>query len=372
MRGLLALSLLVGCFSPKIQAGAPCPDDVCPDGLVCSPATKTCERTAVEADAGVDAVFDAPTRAIRYRRRISITNGAGAALAAGFTIRATIPALLGSMLAQSRVKADLSDLHVEGDGAIGERDRIIDPANGPAPGSVSFALQTPIAAGATSTEYSLTYGGDSAAAALARGTQVFPLYDDFTAGISTVWQRNDGPAAVNGKLVLRAGHSDALTSTAAADGVPMISALELVASVADVNSAGTVQGAETFFYWFGYQRTGDFTATAPWALWVSRSKAQIRAEQQSPIGCENQNQCVGTAGTQSTGAHYYAIERDTGATRFYLDGQLSYTATVTNNADYAIIVRNFMAASDVQIDWIRARARVSPDPVVTVGPEETY
>jgi hypothetical protein len=372
MRGLLALSLLVGCFNPKVPAGAPCPDDICPSGLVCSPATRTCERTSVEADAGVDAPATDPPHAIRYRRRISITNGSSTALPAGFTVRATIPAVLSSMVAQSRVKADLSDLRVVGDGAIGERDRIIDPGSGPAPGAVSFALQAPIAAGATTTGYSLTYGGDDAGPALARGAQVFPLYDDFASGISTVWMRNDGPTTAGGKLVLRAGHTDALTTSATADGVPIISALELVATVVDVNSNGAPQAGETFFYWFGYQHTGDFTASAPWALWVARNKAQIRAEQESPVGCENQNQCSGTTGTQNTAAHYYMIERDAGATRFYLDGQLSYTATVTNQADYAIIVRNFMATSDLQIDWIRARARVSPDPIVTVGPEETY
>jgi hypothetical protein len=42
-----------------------------------------------------------------------------------------------------------------------------------------------------------------------------------------------------------------------------------------------------------------------------------------------------------------------------------------NTADYSLIVRNYMANGDVAVDWIRARIRVTPDPTVTLGPEET-
>jgi hypothetical protein len=49
------LVLLAGCYAPAPPAGAPCNDgDTCPAPLVCSPATHTCERTAVTADAAID------------------------------------------------------------------------------------------------------------------------------------------------------------------------------------------------------------------------------------------------------------------------------------------------------------------------------
>ena len=369
MRSLIALGLLAGCYEPSLPAGAPCPDDVCPNGLVCSPATKTCEHESVPADAAPD-TDPGTTTAVRYRRRLSIVNNASVALPTGFTIRVAIPTTLATMVAERKVKADFSDLRVIADGATAERDRIVDPGAGSVPASLSFALQAPIAPGATSTVYSLYYGGTDATPAAARGTAVFPLYDDFSAGLSPTWLRNDGPAVVGGKLVLRAGHLDALTTTAATDGVPTISALEISARVNDPTSEPTPQGNETFYYWFGYQHTGDFVATAPWALWVARGKGQIHAEQKSPVGCETATACDGPTAPQSGVPHYYAIERDPTVTRFFLDGVLSYTATVTNNADYAIIVRNYLATSDVVIDWIRARARVSPDPTVTVLNEE--
>jgi hypothetical protein len=367
MRGLLAAALLVGCYSPRPSPGAPCPDGVCPSGLVCSPATRTCELMAT--DAAVDAPPDVAPGRFRYRRRISIHNAAAAALPAGFTIRVPLGATLAALIQQGKVKADASDLRVIGDGAIGERDRIVDPVGGLAPAAVSFALGAAIAAGATSSDYALYYGAQDAGAAPASGSAVFAVYDDFTGGISNVWLRNDGPVASGGKLVLRAGHTDALTSNADNDGLPIVSAIELIASVADPNSEPTTQPEGVFFYWFGYQHTGDFDAGDPWVLWIARDKGLVHAEQKSPVGCEGN--CGGPSASQNTAAHYYAIERDPGATRFYLDGALSFTASVTNQDDYAVIVRNYMATSDVQIDWIRARARVAPDPTVTLAAEDS-
>ena len=48
------LGLLVGCYSPKIQPGAPCLDGVCPSELVCTH-TGTCELADSDAPPGSDA-----------------------------------------------------------------------------------------------------------------------------------------------------------------------------------------------------------------------------------------------------------------------------------------------------------------------------
>src|SRR3954470_14445436 len=92
MRGTAAAVLLAGCFNPTPPSGAPCADGKCPTGLVCSPATQTCEHTAVQIDAPV-AMIDAPVQAIdsaidgtpspfAYRRRLTIKNNAGMMLPA--------------------------------------------------------------------------------------------------------------------------------------------------------------------------------------------------------------------------------------------------------------------------------------------------
>ncbi len=373
MKYLVAVVLVAGCYDPRPPAGAPCANGVCPTGLVCSPATQTCERSASDArprDTPVDAprdTIDADLSLYRYRRRITISTTAQ--LPAGFTIRLALAPLLATLVAEGKVAADFSDLRVIGDGTLGERDRIVDPPGGPAPAAASFSLVQAIPAATTSTDYALYYGASNAGIAPANGSAVFPVYDDFTSGIASFWLQNDGPITRNGELVLRAGHTDALATNAASDGLPIVSAIELVANVIDPTSASTVQATGSFWYWFGYQRSGDFTETDPWILWIARGKSEIHGEQKSPVGCETE--CDGPQVPQDTATHYYVIERDPTATRFYLDSSLSFTDSDMNTEDYSVMVRNFMATSDVDFDWIRARARVSPDPIVTLGAEET-
>ena len=59
----LVLVLCAACYSPAPRAGAPCPDGVCPSGLVCASATQTCEVADIDIrivhDRGVDAHLDA-------------------------------------------------------------------------------------------------------------------------------------------------------------------------------------------------------------------------------------------------------------------------------------------------------------------------
>jgi hypothetical protein len=376
MRVLVAGVLAVGCYSPSPHPGAPCADGKCPAGLVCAPATQTCETSAIDAASGGDAMRDANTqdaapdaaKAFLYRRRLTIHNTSTMVLPVGFTIRVTIPTL-GSMVQQGKIQGSYADLRVIGDGSISERDRIVDPAGGPAPSAVSFSLAESLAAGGTTSQYALYYGNPAPGAAPADGSAVFPVYDDFASGISNVWVKHDAPVTSGGKLVLRGGHLDALTTVASTDGVPIVSAVEVMANVVDPTSEPTTQPEGTLYYWFGYQRTGaDFVAGEPWSVWIARGKSSIQFEQQSPVGCEMN--CIGASAPLNTAPHYYAIERDPSGTRFYRDGTLAGTIVVSNTQDYSVLVRNFLATSDVQVDYVRARARVTPDPTITLGSEE--
>jgi hypothetical protein len=378
MRRLFAVGLVAGCYSPAPPAGAPCVDGVCPSGLVCSPATNTCEKSAVDPDAPISLIdaplddassdgppmIDAATSPYMYRRRITIINNSASALAAGYTIRVPFT-MLSTLIGAGKVKADHSDLRVIG--SSGERDRIVDVA--PAPVAINFSLAQSIASGTMNQSYYVYYGRPNATAAPANGNQVFALYDDFATAISSSWLKNDAPTVSSGRLLLRAAHTDAITTTAASDGVPIVSAVELLAATTNPNSDPTPQAEGTFYYWWGYQHTGDFNASDPWIVWIARGKGQLHAEQKSPVGCEAN--CEGAYAAQNTSLHYYAIERDATASRFYMDGALSYGAAVMNTTDYSVMVRNYQATGDVQVDWIRARIRVTPDPTITLGVEET-
>src|SRR5262249_11055967 len=58
--------LVSACYSPHPQPGAPCPDGVCPEGLLCAPLTHVCELTGGDTDVPgrdaslIDASADAP------------------------------------------------------------------------------------------------------------------------------------------------------------------------------------------------------------------------------------------------------------------------------------------------------------------------
>ena len=378
MRGTAFAALLAGCYSPTLPTGAPCTNGVCPRGLVCSPATTTCELAAVDRDAAIDvaldmafdapadAAIDAPASPYSFRRRVTITNVSGGTMPTGYSIRVRLD--LGALVGGGKARSDLADVRVIHD-TVGERDRIIDAPGAQAPVAVNFALASPLAAGASTSAYAIYYGRPTAGAAPASGPAVFQLYDDFQSNIAAFWLRNDAPSVVGGKLVLRANHQDALTTTAASDNIPIVSAVELVAKVVDPGSTSTTVPDGTFYYWFGYQHAGDFSASDPWAVWIARGPNAIGGEQKSPVGCEAG--CNGGLVTQNTASRYYQIERDPAATRFYVDGTLSYTAAVTNSSDYSVMIRNYLATSDLQIEWIRARARVSPDPTVALAPEES-
>jgi hypothetical protein len=54
MRIGFALVLVTACYAPQPSPGAPCPDKICPTGLVCSPASHTCERLAIDAGSTID------------------------------------------------------------------------------------------------------------------------------------------------------------------------------------------------------------------------------------------------------------------------------------------------------------------------------
>ncbi|MFN0249373.1 MAG: hypothetical protein ACKV2T_20980, partial [Kofleriaceae bacterium] len=60
----IPIIVLVGCFSPSPQAGVPCAvSGECPTGLVCAPATNTCERFPTTTDAALGGAIDSATDA---------------------------------------------------------------------------------------------------------------------------------------------------------------------------------------------------------------------------------------------------------------------------------------------------------------------
>lgn len=300
-------------------------------------------------------------------RVITIMNGSMSALPAGYTVR--VPLAL-SDLPPGKVRSDLNDVRIFSD-TDGERSRVID-ANPPGQTrAVWFALTQPIPAGASDTSYSIYYGDPNAGAPPADPAQVFALWDGFD-GVkpASFWNVNGAPTVTGGNVVLHQNGSDALATTAASDGVPTPSALEWRSRVTNSSSAGQVTPNGTFWYWVGYQRTGDFSPSDPWLVWIQRAGNEEHAERKYSAGATCSGGCAGLPQAQDSNFHWFRIERDTGATRFYRDGTLASTITENNDVDWSVMIRDWAVTSDLQVDWIRARMLASPEPTVTLGPEQ--
>ena len=299
----------------------------------------------------------------QYERVITIVNNATSSLPAGYTIGVPYPqSQMQSAINAGKMRSDLGDLRVRG--TNGERDRLIDAA--PLASVVWFSLSAPIAAGATDTSYAITYGDPNAATPPQNGASVFGFYDDF-AGSSVDTQKwmTQGTVNVGGGFVtLPAGGLGALTTLSLAP----TSTVELRAKVTDPTSDPDSQSG--FYYWFGFQHTGDFVASEPWAVWIARAKSSVGAEQESD-GCPSD--CTSATAPQSTSFRFYGVERQPAQTIFSIDGAESYTTTAAiNDEAMSLMIRNYLVTSDVVVDWIRARPRTYPEPTVTLGGEQTF
>jgi hypothetical protein len=332
------------------------------DASVPDVALEAAPDVLVEATADTVVTPDAPAR-VRYSRAIRIANDTGVSMPAGLTVRIPVESLAVDV-AGGKTLADGADLRVVS--STGVRDRIIDfapPGDKPA---VWVSLAAAIEPGATDTSYSLTYGGNDPTPPKADGANVFLFYDDFNGTtLSNAWLKLGAPVVGGGTLTIRV--DEGVSTVAASDAVPDRSILEMNARV--TNPAATA-GTMGFFYWLGFQRLGDFDASRPWAVFVSRSVGTIQGEVFSSTADAGPcfNGCTLAPRPQLTGARWYRIERDKDKTRFVLDG-VDTGGIVEPTADFAVLMRNFSPSSDLVIDWVRARAFRSP-PTVTVDPEQ--
>jgi hypothetical protein len=324
------------------------------------------EDAAAPVDEGAPCVPGARC-SYSFRRALAIHNGAGAALPAGYTVRVPLDPTL---FTAAKTRADLADVRVFGDVPAGEYPRVIDATPPGQTRALWIALAQPIAAGATDTSYSIYYGNAAAATPPSDATQVFPFYDGFDNGtqLSAFWLTNGGPTVAGGMLTLHMNSQDAVTTNAASDHLPTLSALEWRSRITNAASAGQVIGTDTFWSWAGYQHAGDFDSNDPWVIWVMRAATDLHAEREVSTGTCNGG-CVGPSLTPDTAYHWFRIERDAATTRFYYDGTLSYTASDVNTVDYSPMIRNYALTSDLNVDWMRGRALASPEPSVTVGAE---
>lgn len=297
-----------------------------------------------------------------FQRALTVT--AADAVATGYVVG--FPLDTASLVSQGKMRSDLNDLRVF-DPTGTELDRIVDTGG---TSFVWFAITRDIASGA-SDGYSVHYGNPSAGAAPANGSAVFSFYDDFPgSALGTQWVTLGSPTVSGGTVRLHAWAPDAspdpdsMRTNQLTDNVQAASWLEIDAVV--TNPASPADAVNGFWYWIGFQHQGDFDPSLPWVLWISRQPNQVWAEQK-----EADASFTGGALGQDTSAHAYVVARAPSSTIFYRDGVQSYSAPYGNSADYSLMLRNWMPASDVVVSLVRDRPLVDNEPTVTVGAEKS-
>lgn len=307
------------------------------------------------SDAGASARPDASAAASgKVRRELTITNAASVPLPAEHVVCTSFTT--------TNARADLGDVRLLG--PSGERERFVEPRPG---GSIAVCgrLERPIAPGASDDGYAIVYGDPNASPPAHDPAHVFMLYDGFDgASLAPRWTSVGSPRVTDGALVLPAGGESAVhTADGGVDGDVV---LEMRVRVTMPASATTAKSGLRF--WFGFQSSLD--PQAPWSLFISRQPSLVRAEHLLTNSCSDG--CESAERPLDGELHEYRIERKVtapGGARFAIDDALVFTGSTTTPRQ-GIIVRSYLATSDVLVDWVRARPLVSPEPVVTVGAEE--
>jgi hypothetical protein len=113
----------------------------------------------------------------KYRQQVTVENNADSVMEAGYTMDVDISGITGSL-------ANGDDIRVVYNGV--ELDRILGT------GTVTFATQADIAAGASDSNYYIYYGNANAGAAPVDTSNIYLLYDDFSDNDMSDWTTSGG------------------------------------------------------------------------------------------------------------------------------------------------------------------------------------
>jgi hypothetical protein len=334
------------------------------------------ETATTDAPVGGDATFDAgidsaPITA-RYTRAVTITTaGEGTSTTTACTVLGS--ELVAAAVNAGKMRADLADLRVYDPVGV-EVSRTADPLpSGRA--YLCFALTSVISNGASAT-YELRYGDPLATPAPTSG--VFPFVEEFdVVPAGPRWSVRGSPSVVNGRLKLPAGALTSILALPGSDGIPTKASLVLSVQLTNPTSAALAKDAgnteDYFFWWFGFQRYGDFAEGEPWMVFIGREVGGVVAEnkQEGASTGPCATLCADTNYSQNDKTRIYRIDRHEGGVVFTYDDGKSFSP-LGASGDMAILIRNSLATSDMFVDWVRARPIAWPEPTVAVGPEKTF
>lgn len=297
-----------------------------------------------------------------FARRVVFSNLATTPLPTNHAVCFQLPAAdVATALAAGKMRPDFGDVRVFG--PMGERPRVVDQ-RGAGALAICFRLERAIPVSTGDDGYSIRYGSKDLPPPPAAEAMVFDFFDGFDGtSISSRWLTR-GPVAVSGgRLTLPKGTAQpAITTPAATDGVPANASLELRVRV--LNPTSGASGSD--FYWWGFQRSGDFTTDLPFSVFYGG--VGTVTDWHGSISGACSSVCTDPALPQSAAFRVYRIDRNGDGARFtFDDGVKRENAGPTG--DLSVMVRNFLSDSDIEVDWIRARPLIWPEPDVTLAEE---
>lgn len=318
---------------------------------------------ATIGDAPDDALAETGTAGLTFTRRVSVANVANVPLPANHPVCFQVPAPdVTAALAAGKVRADLGDMRVFG--PTGERSRAVDQ-RGAGAVAVCFRLERPIATSATDDGYSISYGAKALPPPVTADEAVFDFFDGFDGTVlGSRWVSEGAPVVGGGRLTLPKGTNEpAITTTASSDGIPVVASLEMRARVVDPSSAGNAGGD---FYWLGFQRGGDFVADLPFTVFYGGTNTVTTWHGSVSGPCSSV--CQDPVRAQSSAFRVYRIDRHGDAARFTFDDDVKRDKGGPTG-DLSVMIRSFLVASDIEVDWVRARPLIWPEPNVMLGAE---
>jgi hypothetical protein len=361
-RGLaFAAVVIAGCSLFTDLGGFADGDGAPPDAAVAADAEV---GPPSDATNGVDAPPVAPLD-FAWERPFALANGASVPVPLGYTTCLRAPRAEWQALIGTKARPDLGDLRLFNQSEELPRTIDVTPSGTRV---LCFRVARAIDAGASDDGYVMRYGNAELAPPPSASAQLFPFFDDFdgTALTQGRWLEHGAPVVAGGLLTLPMGAEHGVTTFAAVDGVPEETSLEMRVRLSKIDATPLPREGDTFHYWFGFQRTGDFSASKPWSIFVARGSGQIRAEHNSASDACATNCSSPTVG-QTTGFRHFRIDRLGSGVHFREDA-IDFSAA-GSSGDQSIMIRSFLLDADLEVDWVRARPFMSPEPEPAFGAE---
>jgi hypothetical protein len=300
-----------------------------------------------------------------YRKVLPVTTGAASA-PAGYSVSLTFDHA--ALVAAGKSRADGNDVRIVRwtGSAWTQLDRVLDESTlwDTTTTRLWFATAATINASSTDASYYLYYGNGSALTPPANALNVYLFHDDFpgVALDSSKWTVLAGAPAVAAGILTIPDNARLVAPVTYAFGTNTTWEARLA-----LGGDGTIN---TFYYWCATNNTASAGFNDDFVRFSTTDTLHRGANGNGGSTTESNF----TATTPTT-FHSYRFNREALTNvRYFQDATQVLNHTVTSripNADLQPFFNNSGTGVDEQVDWVKVRRYVSPEPTTTLGAEES-